>query len=244
MALKSFADLLSATGDMNAFFDAHDLAVMGASEFQAELQAARNLPDETPASGSSESAGDTSGVARGGLMPLKLNLGCGQRPFPEPWMNVDCQEKWLFSTPDGKPYCFRMCDIRSMPIFPDNSAEIIVLWHVIEHFGCGEADSIIKECYRILQPGGRLIVATPDLEMLAVAWLDGKLAEQIYATNLYGAYMGDEADRHKWGFSQGRLLDYIGQFGAWSSIGKWEGPAPEGTDISRDFWMATVEAIK
>lgn len=243
MALKSFADLLSATGDMNAFFDAHDLAVKGASEFQAELQAARNLPDETPASGSSESAGDTSGVARGGLMPLKLNLGSGQRPFKSPWVNVDCQEKWQLDgiMPGG---FFVKADIRSMPMFSDNSAEIIVLWHVIEHFGCGEADSIIKECYRILQPGGRLIVATPDLEMLAVAWLDSKITEQIYVTNLYGAYMGDEADRHKWGFSQGRLLDYIGQFGAWSSIGKWEGPAPEGTDISRDFWMATVEAIR
>lgn len=174
-------------------------------------------------------------------MSLKLNLGSGQRPFSSPtWTNVDCQEKW---NPDV------LADIRSMPMFADESAEIIILWHVIEHFGCGEADPIIKECHRILQPGGRLIVATPDLEKLARAftrkWHDMPLiSEQIYVTNLYGAYMGDEADRHKWGWSGIGLMNYIGNLAPWSMMHTYTGPAPEGTDIATDWWMATCEAIK
>jgi predicted SAM-dependent methyltransferase len=216
----------------------------------AELSAARNLPEsETPVSGISESAGDTNlsgGDAKGLIIPplklkrgVRLNLGSGQRPF-KGWINVDSQEKWM---PDI------VADIRSMPMFADNSAEIIVLWHVIEHFGCGEADPIIKECYRILQAGGRLIVATPDLGKLARAftrkWSEYPLiSEQIYVTNLYGAYMGDEADRHKWGWSQRGLLEYIANFGPWSRMDVFDGCSPEGSDISTDWWMATCEAIK
>lgn len=166
---------------------------------------------------------------------LKLNLGSGQRPFEKPWINVDCQPKWK---PDV------VTDIRNMPMFADNSAEIIVLWHVIEHFGCGEADSIIKECQRILEPGGRLIVATPDLSALSIGFNREAITEQIYVTNLYGAYMGDEADRHKWGWSQLGLKEYIWKFGPWASICKWNAPAPEGTDISTDWWMATCQAVK
>jgi predicted SAM-dependent methyltransferase len=184
---------------------------------------------------------------------LKLNLGSGQRPFPAPWVNVDCQEKWMLEVlkPSGQGI-FLKADIREMPMFADGSAETIVLWHVIEHFGCGEADPIIKECYRILQPGGELIVATPDLAMLAARYLDTKdgsrvkepLSEQVYVTNLYGAYMGDEADRHKWGWSQEGLLEYLAKCAPWRNVLTWDGKAPEGTDIAKDWWMSTAKAVK
>lgn len=178
---------------------------------------------------------------------LLLNLGSGQRPFQKPWLNVDVQPKW---NPDV------LTDIHSMPMFEDNSAEMIVLWHVLEHFGCGDADGIIKECHRILQPGGKLIIACPNLEALALNFLKNRghqiqgvpdwppIDEWLFVINLYGAYMESEADRHKWGYTQKGLLEYVGRLGTWTSVREWNKVQPEGTDICWDWYFATVEATK
>src|SRR3990167_3044244 len=123
---------------------------------------------------------------------LRINLGSGQRPFGEGWTNVDTQARW---NPDV------VADGASMPMFADASAELIVLHHVLEHFGCGEADAMLRECYRILAPGGSLLVFVPDMYELVRGWNQGKIDTQVFLTNVYGAYMGDEADRHKWGFT-------------------------------------------
>src|SRR6185369_1603612 len=57
---------------------------------------------------------------------LRLNCGSGQRPFGTTgdgaWINIDIQKRW---NPDV------VADIRSMPMFEDNSAEYIVLHHVM-----------------------------------------------------------------------------------------------------------------
>src|SRR5437667_12102837 len=80
-----------------------------------------------------------------------LNLGSGQRPFPKPWINIDIQPKW---NPDI------VADIRDLSQFENNSADLIVLWHAIEHFELGEADPMIGEAQRLFWQGGRFLVAT------------------------------------------------------------------------------------
>lgn len=202
-------------------------------------------------------------------MSLRLNLGSGQRPFEKPWINVDLQAKWLGGTdpnvkwPEGGLYV--QSDIRSMPMFADGSAEMIVLYHVAEHFGMGDADGVIKECHRILEPGGKLIVVCPDMEAFAINYLRSRgwsvsredqesvypglqnwppINEWIYVVNTYGAYMESEADRHKNGWSQKGLLEYIGRLAPWSKIGQWDRVRPEGTDVNWDWWFATCEAVK
>jgi len=123
---------------------------------------------------------------------LKLNLGSGQRPFGEPWINVDCQERW-------KPDVLN--DISHLPMFGDKSADMIVLHQVLEHFGCGEANRVLEECYRILAPKGSLIITLPDLRRLAQRWLTNQIDDYTFFVNCMGAYMGDEADRHKWHYT-------------------------------------------
>jgi ubiquinone/menaquinone biosynthesis C-methylase UbiE len=144
--------------------------------------------------------GDNAAVekAMSGDKPLMINAGSGQRPFDQAhgWINVDIQERW---NPDV------VADWRSMPMFEDGSAEIIVAHHILEHCGCGEANEGIKECWRILEPGGSFLVLVPDLRKLAQRWLTRQLDTQLYLTQLYGAYMGDDADRHAWGFDAQHL---------------------------------------
>jgi predicted SAM-dependent methyltransferase len=129
-----------------------------------------------------------------------------------------------------------------MPVFEDDSAGYIVLHHVLEHFGCGEADSMLAECRRILQPGGSLLVFVPNMWELAAMWMEGRLTAQVYMTNIYGAYMGDEADRHKWGFSPASLRELLTQAGFKARAFDWR--HIEGADLARDRWILGMEAIK
>jgi SAM-dependent methyltransferase len=55
--------------------------------------------------------------------------------------------------------------------FKDNSFEVVYHSQVLEHFQKENAPFFIKECYRVLKPGGILRVVTPDLENLARNYL-------------------------------------------------------------------------
>ena len=164
---------------------------------------------------------------------LRVNLGSGQRRFGEGWTNVDINPKW---EPDV------VADGASMPMFADGSAELIVSHHNLEHYGCGDAAPMIRECHRILEPGGSLIVCVPDMRALATGWLQGRVSTQVYMTNVYGAYMDSEADRHKWGFDYESLRDFLRSCG-FSRVKPFDFRAIPGADIARDWWILGVEGI-
>lgn len=164
------------------------------------------------------------------------NLGSGQRPFSEPWINVDTQAKW---NPDI------VADAAHLDMVPDNSASIVVLHHVLEHYGCGESVGLIRECHRILIPGQPLLVFVPDMRALAQAYVRREMTTQVYLTNMYGAYMGDEADRHKWGFDAESLLTFLNGAAEWSQIKRFNWRPIEGADIAGpDWWILAMEVVK
>ena len=166
---------------------------------------------------------------------LRLNVGSGQRPFAKPFINVDVQAKW---NPDV------VADGAHMPMFEDGSADVIVLHHVAEHAGCGEAHPMLVECGRILAPGGSLLVFVPDMRALAKAWLKGDISTQIYLTNVYGAYMSDEADRHRWGFTRETLTETL-MYAHYRDVKPFDWRKIEGADIAGpDFWILALEAIR
>lgn len=169
------------------------------------------------------------------MSKLLINLGSGQRPFSKPWVNVDCQSRW---EPDI------VANGSSMPMFEDGSGGMIVLHHVLEHFGCGEGMEMLRECHRILAPGGSLIVTVPDMVALVKGWVTGRIDDQIFLTNIYGAYMGDEADRHKWGFTYERLFNEIESVSSWRCVKPFNFRDVEGADIARDWWILGMEAVK
>ena len=169
---------------------------------------------------------------------LRVNLGSGQRKFgtPEhPWLNVDCNPKW---EPD------LLADAADLSLIGNETAEYVVLHHVLEHFGLGEADAMLKECYRILAPGGSLIACVPNLKTLAKWWLKGDINDYTYCVNLYGAYMDDEADRHKWGYWSATLMQTISSAGKWSMIGGFDWRNIDGANIASDWWILGIEARK
>lgn len=140
----------------------------------------------------------SSSIAR----PYRVNLGCGSR-FDPSWVNID-----IASTGVG----VIAHDVsRGIPL-PDGSAELVYHSHVLEHIPRENAPQFLRECFRILQPGGILRVAVPDLERIARTYLE-KL-EQASKGDRSAAFdyqwimleLFDQAVRNK---SGGGMLDYI-----------------------------------
>ena len=167
-----------------------------------------------------------------------LNIGSGQRKFHTTgnnvWINVDTNPKW---EPDI------VSDGAHLEMHSE-SVDIVVLHHVLEHFGCGEAADLIHECHRVLKPYGSLLVFVPNLRELASMWQEGRISTQVYATNLYGAYMDNEADRHKWGYDPASLKDFLLTTATWRSYYRFDWRPIEGADIAADRWILGAEAIK
>lgn len=174
-------------------------------------------------------------------MKLGINCGSGQRKFtatPEVnWANVDS-----VSREGHEPDI--LCDGAHLTMYQDGEVDYFVLHHVLEHFGCGEAGGLIKEAWRVLKPGGSLLVFVPNMRALAERWLEGRLSTQIYLTNVYGAYMGDEESRHKWGFDPDHLFEFLSVKGAWTTIRLFDWRDIPGSDCARDFWITGMECIK
>ena len=83
-----------------------------------------------------------------------VNLGCGYRPMPG-WVNVD-----IARGPDVQV----VWDLsRGLP-FADASCSAVFSEHVIEHVPRESAAALLRECHRVLQPGGVLRLSTPDAE--------------------------------------------------------------------------------
>lgn len=154
---------------------------------------------------------------------------------PDAWINIDINSRW---NPDI------VADCASMPMFADGSAEIIVLHHVLEHAGLGECNGVIRDCHRILMPGGSLIVTVPDLDALARAWIAGRISDYIYCVQVYGAYMDNEADRHKFGYTPKTLRNTLREIGGWSFVKPFDWRIIPGTSIARDWYIIGIEAFK
>lgn len=168
----------------------------------------------------------------------RINLCSGQRPFgPDGnWINADVNPRWMPDVvADGK-------DLSGF--FSSNSVDMICIHHGLEHFGCGDADAMLRACYDVLAPGGSLLVFVPDMRALAAAYTNGAINDYIFAVNCYGAYMDSEADRHRWGYSSASLSLTLQAVAPWAQVKHFDWREIPGASIARDFWILGLEAVK
>ncbi len=118
-----------------------------------------------------------------------LNLGCGYNYHPD-WTNVDFiqtgENVIQFDLTKGIP-------------FEDNLFDVVYHSHLLEHFPKRFAPVFIKECYRVLKPGGVIRVVVPDLEQIA----------KLYLENLQMAIKGDESAKVKYEWILLELFDQM-----------------------------------
>jgi len=84
----------------------------------------------------------------------KLQLGSGSNELPG-WLNTD--GNWSVSNA-------KYLDITEPFPFGDNSFHHIFCEHTIEHIHYNQARAMLLECFRVLSPGGKIRLATPDLK--------------------------------------------------------------------------------
>lgn len=103
---------------------------------------------------------------------LFLNLGCGYPRPGEPWINIDQLHS---SLPDPKsPERINLakernyidCDLSKGIPFDVNEIDGIFASHFLEHLTPQEGVAFLKECMRVLRPGGVLRVSVPDAKVM------------------------------------------------------------------------------
>jgi predicted SAM-dependent methyltransferase len=98
----------------------------------------------------------------------QVHLGCGPNIL-RGWANLD------MGGPSG---VVRFDCSRPLP-FASGSVDVVFSEHFIEHVRRDQAVSVIRECFRILRPGGVLRLSTPDLAALVSEYLAGRTDEWL-----------------------------------------------------------------
>lgn len=99
-------------------------------------------------------------------IPVKLHLGCGSN-YLKGWCNIDAYQPVDSDTHRGTFHIAPdiWSDIMSVPA-RDNTVDVIMTQHVVEHFYRHQVISLLKEFFRILKPGGTLVTEMPDLSRI------------------------------------------------------------------------------
>lgn len=106
---------------------------------------------------------------------LKLNIGCFADMFYYGWKNVDAID--LREWAKFRGYEFIHADVKEGIKVADNTVDIILASHFLEHLNREDGAKFIKECYRVLKPDGILRLAVPDAQLLASHYLAGTIME-------------------------------------------------------------------
>ena len=113
----------------------------------------------------------------------KLQIGAGGNTLPG-WLNTDLR-------PASPQVCFLDATVR-FP-FSDEVFDYVLSEHQLEHISYERGRFMLRECFRVLRPGGRIRIATPSLEVLAGLVSDRPTEEQRrYVEFISGSYLAPD----------------------------------------------------
>ena len=119
---------------------------------------------------------------------MKVNLGCGDRVV-DGWTNVDyalgarLTRVPLVRTLNRRLRIFNvewdsrivLHDLKTRFPWSDSSVAVAYSSHTLEHFDKADGRSFLSECHRVLRPGGIIRIVVPDLHVIVVDYLEGRL---------------------------------------------------------------------
>lgn len=161
--------------------------------------------------------------------PLKLNIGCGSLRFPGeigidkfPTEASDLVLDFL----DGLPY-------------EDNSVDQVRFEHILEHLPFRQSPRAVLEIFRVLKPGGTLLLGVPDLQKTASAFLEASSLQEkvLLVRQLYGS-QSHLGEYHQSGWDSEMITHLLSSVGFSSIV--------VSPDLEKDLWEASlsVTAVK
>jgi SAM-dependent methyltransferase len=185
-------------------------------------------------------------------MALRVNVGCGNFPIlPDqvpggPWVNID-----------EDPACAGDLVLRVPPLpYGDNEVDELYLGQVLEHHDYMDGQALLRECLRVLKPGGKCGVTVPDTRAIVQKYLAGESCVvelpraqfwdllDLDAVGHLFLYSTVQRSHHRWSYDSDTLaramsragfvrLESIDRYGdartpvgAWYSCG-WDGYKPD-----------------
>jgi SAM-dependent methyltransferase len=104
----------------------------------------------------------------------KLQIGCGKNLLPG-WLNAD----WNPIVPE-----VIYLDAAARFPFSDATFDFIFTEHMIEHIPFADGQAMLRECLRILKPGGKIRVSTPNLKSIASLVLEPLTPQKVDYTRV------------------------------------------------------------
>lgn len=136
---------------------------------------------------------------------MKLDIGCGSNKR-EGYEGVDLVAL------DGVDHVFDLC--KDFP-FADNSVEAISTSHFLEHLKDMDSIHVLRESFRVLQPGGEIEIVVPYFSKILQMFLDCEDFEQKWQwhhATIFGNQV-HEGEFHKSGFDEDKLHFFLYSLG-------------------------------
>jgi predicted SAM-dependent methyltransferase len=145
---------------------------------------------------------------------MRLNLGCGAFPL-EGFTSIDAD-------PAVQPDV--VATVPPLP-YPDGAVAEIYMGHLLEHFDYEDGQALLRECYRVLMPGGRLGVVVPDTRAIMRLWLAGVGSRWEYPAGHWRCvddldevcamflYSTVQPSHHQWSYDLGTLARALARAG-------------------------------
>jgi glycosyltransferase involved in cell wall biosynthesis len=134
------------------------------------------------------------------LPSLKLNIASG-KDYREGYINAD-----LYSENTDKVDA--EFDAMKIP-YPDNTVDEILALHVIEHFDFFEGQRVLAEWYRVLKPGGKLVLETPDFLENCKEFVNSDENKRVELYNNFFAHAWFPGGGHKFLFTHSQLATQL-----------------------------------
>ena len=138
-------------------------------------------------------------------MSTKLNIG--SRTRVEGWKNFDIE---------GGVDVDYVGDCVDLSQFADNSIETIYTSHVLQHISYRtELQNALNEWFRVLMPGGTVMISVPDLHMLCSLYISPTLQDEqrFQIMQIMFGMQLDEYSYHSVGLSMDTLSRYMSKAG-------------------------------
>jgi predicted SAM-dependent methyltransferase len=147
----------------------------------------------------------------GNVTNMKLNLGCGN-DIRSGYINIDVRK----TRADVLQVDLEKEFLR---FIPDESVDELLLKDFLEHLSWRVVENFLKDCFRVLKKGGKIIIQVPDIEAIVqqvvqnpnykFGDLEGFKAISYW---IYGAQDYPE-NTHKSGFTRLTLKKLLEQIG-------------------------------